>query len=65
MLNAANEIAVEAFLDRRLGFAEIPGVIEQTLAEHAGMPAATLEELLETDARARDHAARILTGVAS
>ncbi len=51
--NAANEIAVGAFLDRRIGFGEIAGVVEQTLSESAAEPVVSVEHLLEADARAR------------
>lgn len=56
ILNAANEIAVQAFLDRRIGFLDIARVIEETLAAHhnAGRErAGNLEEVLAIDAGAR------------
>ena len=43
VLNAANEVAVHAFLEHRLPFDKIPLVIEQTLASHTNQPAPTLE----------------------
>ena len=61
VLNVANEIAVAAFLDRRLPFLRIAEVIEATLDRHAGDPAQSLEELLEADAVARETAAREVT----
>jgi len=57
-LNAANEVAVQAFLDRRLPFLGIAQVIEATLEHHAGDPAESLEDLLQADALARETAAR-------
>jgi 1-deoxy-D-xylulose-5-phosphate reductoisomerase len=58
-LNAANEIAVEAFLDGRIGFLDIPAVNEETInaAERANAAETTLDGVLAADARAREHAA--------
>lgn len=52
-LNAANEELVAGFLAGRLAFTEIPRHIESIMNRHAGGPARTLEDLLETDAWAR------------
>jgi 1-deoxy-D-xylulose-5-phosphate reductoisomerase len=54
VLNAANEIAVHAFLDDRLRFLEIPDVIEQTLDELGSEPVRSFESLYEADRRARE-----------
>jgi len=53
ILNAANEIAVHAFLEGRLRFVEIPTVIEQTLSELPGEPVRAFESLYEADRQAR------------
>jgi len=53
MLNAANEVAVAAFLGGALNFPGIPGVIEDVLAALAVTPAVTLEQVLAADAAAR------------
>jgi len=53
VLNAANEIAVHAFLEGRLRFVEIPTVIEQTLSELPGEPVRAFESLYEADRQAR------------
>ena len=53
VLNAANEIAVHAFLEGRLRFVEIPMVIEQTLSELPGEPVRAFESLYEADRQAR------------
>jgi 1-deoxy-D-xylulose-5-phosphate reductoisomerase len=53
VLNAANEVAVEAFLAGRLGFTGIAGVIAETLAAVRPSPADDLEQIMEADARAR------------
>lgn len=60
VLNAANEIAVAAFLERRIPFPEIASVVGRALAAHGGDPAGTLEEVLAADGRARATAARVL-----
>ncbi len=53
VLNAANEIAVSAFLQRRLAFLGIPWLIEQTMHRLPSLPSATLSDRLEADAEAR------------
>ncbi len=53
ILNAANEVAVHAFLAGRLRFVEIPSVIEQTLSELPGEPVRAFESLYEADREAR------------
>ncbi len=60
VLNAANEIAVHAFLEGRLGFLAIPRVIERTLAELPGEPVRAFESLYEADRQARTVAARAI-----
>jgi len=51
--NAANEVAVAAFLDGRIGFLEIAETVERTLDTVSGDPAADLDELTAADAEAR------------
>jgi 1-deoxy-D-xylulose-5-phosphate reductoisomerase len=51
--NAANEVAVAAFLARRLPFLGIAPTVEETLAAVDGSPARDLAELVEADAAAR------------
>lgn len=51
--NAANEVAVAAFLDGRLPFLGIADAVEETLAGVAGAEARDLDDLLEADAEAR------------
>jgi 1-deoxy-D-xylulose-5-phosphate reductoisomerase len=53
VLNAANEIAVAAFLERRLGFPEITQSIERALAAEPSRELGSIEECVEVDARAR------------
>jgi 1-deoxy-D-xylulose-5-phosphate reductoisomerase len=53
LLNAANEIAVQAFLDRRLNFVGISTVIDRVLQRLNTSPVTTLGDVLEADAAAR------------
>jgi 1-deoxy-D-xylulose-5-phosphate reductoisomerase len=53
VLNAANEIAVDAFLNQRLGFTDIANVVEQTLNTFDFFEPDTLAAVQESDARAR------------
>jgi 1-deoxy-D-xylulose-5-phosphate reductoisomerase len=52
--NAANEVAVAAFLEGRIGFLDIAALVEDALAHVDGAPAADLDELREADRRARE-----------
>ena len=56
--NAANEVAVAAFLEGRLAFADIAAVVEETLARVDGAPARDLDDLVAADDEARRLAAR-------
>jgi len=51
--NAANEVAVAAFLDRRIGFLEISPLVEDALAHVDGATVSDLSELVQADAAAR------------
>ena len=62
VLNAANEVAVGAFLDGRLAYLGIPDVIERVLDAHEPI-APSLEGVLEVDAWARGRASAIATGL--
>lgn len=53
LLNAANEVAVQAFLDCQIGFRDIDRVIERTLEQVEHGPAPSIEAVLAQDARAR------------
>ena len=59
VLNAANEVAVEAFLEGELVFPGIPEVVERTLGAIDTRPVGTLEELVAVDAEARRTAAAL------
>jgi 1-deoxy-D-xylulose-5-phosphate reductoisomerase len=58
ILSAANEIAVEAFLQRRIGFLDIAATVELVLAEMGHQPAGTIEAVFDLDTRARQAASR-------
>jgi len=53
VLNAANEIAVAAFLDKGLPYLQIPVVVEHVLNQIASSPASSIEHILSVDAQAR------------
>ncbi len=53
VLNAANEIAVAAFLDRKIGFADISAIVDKTMQAHDAYDPSSLEEYLEADRWAR------------
>ena len=55
VLNAANEVAVGAFLEDRIGFLDIADHVERTMAKWQNHPNPTLEELIEIDAEIRNH----------
>lgn len=62
ILNAANEVAVQAFLDRRIGFTDIPRVIEHTLSKLPANRETQLGIVLADDVRARELAGRFISG---
>ncbi len=55
-LNAANEIAVELFLNEKIDFGSIARIIEKTMQSHTFIQRPTLDDLLQTDAWCRRHA---------
>jgi len=61
ILNAANEVAVSAFLQGRIGFLSIPALVESTLAALPSGPAESLEALLAADVEARRFATDAIT----
>lgn len=64
ILNAANEIAVKAFLEERLRFIDIPTVVERTINVCQESSAESLEALIEADSSARHYAMTIVNNVA-
>jgi 1-deoxy-D-xylulose-5-phosphate reductoisomerase len=64
VLNAANEIAVHAFLEGGLRFLAIPSVIEQTLSQLGSEPVRAFESLYEADREARRVAGEAVAALA-
>jgi 1-deoxy-D-xylulose-5-phosphate reductoisomerase len=60
ILNAANEIAVYAFLRNRIGFMDMTDIIEKTMQQVSFVPQPTLEEYFESDGEARHYAADMI-----
>ncbi len=64
VLNAANEIAVDAFLKETIGFNDIPSIIERVMQKHKKSPCNSIEEVLEVDRWARDEAEGLVRRIA-
>jgi 1-deoxy-D-xylulose-5-phosphate reductoisomerase len=64
-LNAANEVAVAAFLERRIGYLAIPAIIEQVMQGATLSPADSLEAVLTADQEARLAAEALLSTYAA
>jgi 1-deoxy-D-xylulose-5-phosphate reductoisomerase len=62
VMNAANEIAVAAFLDRQIRFPRIWQIVEQVMDRHRGVAHPDLDEILQADQWARAEAAKTLKG---
>ena len=62
VLNAANEVAVAAFLEHRIGFREIHRVIADTMQGHASRRPKEVDEILEIDRWAREKASALING---
>ena len=65
VLNAANEIAVAAFLDRRIGFSDIAALVEQALERTDAPAPRSVAEVIDIDARARHTARQLMTALAA
>ena len=63
VMNAANEEAVRAFLEGRIGFTQICEVVSRTLEALSGRPGRTLEEILGADEEARRHSKACLSSI--
>ena len=62
IMNAANEVVVEAFLQEKIRFLDMPGIIEQTMSRVTFLSDPSLEDFAETDLEARVFARRLVTG---
>lgn len=60
LLNAANEVAVQAFLDERIRWTAIPEILETVLGDHDGTEADSLEAVMEIDGKARAAAEHVV-----
>jgi 1-deoxy-D-xylulose-5-phosphate reductoisomerase len=60
VLNAANEVAVNAYLEEQIGFLRIPEVLAETMARHNRQEATDLETVLAADIWARDETQRLI-----
>jgi 1-deoxy-D-xylulose-5-phosphate reductoisomerase len=65
VLNAANEVAVAAFLNKRVGFREIHRIIDKTMDAHSVMRARNLEDVVEVDRWAREKAGQLVERMAA
>jgi len=61
ILNAANEVAVQAFLDGRIGFGKIAPLIQEVMSAIPNRQADDITALLEQDRQARDHAEALIS----
>jgi 1-deoxy-D-xylulose-5-phosphate reductoisomerase len=61
VLNAANEVAVEAFLEGKIGFREIHRVIDKTMQRHVATRPRDIGEILSVDRWARENASSLVT----
>jgi 1-deoxy-D-xylulose-5-phosphate reductoisomerase len=64
VLNAANEVAVEAFLKGRIGFDHIPNVVAATMDGHKAIPLREVEDVLEANQWAKEKALEYIREVA-
>jgi 1-deoxy-D-xylulose-5-phosphate reductoisomerase len=60
ILNAANEMAVSAFLQHRISFEKIPAVIERSLSMHKTCPRPDLQDIIEADRQVREFVGTLL-----
>jgi 1-deoxy-D-xylulose-5-phosphate reductoisomerase len=62
VLNASNEVAVEAFLDKRISFTNIPELIKNTIEKHSSVKNPTLSDILEADKWGRKTVEELIKG---
>ncbi len=58
VMNAANELAVAMFLEGRIGFTDIPVLVEKVMANHTCKPSPNMQQILQSDSWAREEAKR-------
>ena len=62
VLNAANEIAVQAFLEGKILFTDITQVVRKTMKQHRTRELSTLDDVLSIDRRAREKSTSLIKG---
>jgi 1-deoxy-D-xylulose-5-phosphate reductoisomerase len=60
VLNAANEVAVDAFINGRLGFMDMPDVVEEVIADHESVEPQTIDDIVQADRDGREKAEKIV-----
>lgn len=60
VLNATNEVAVDAFLNGKIGFLDIPRLIEKAVSSHRNGPASHVDDVLKADLWAREKAKELI-----
>jgi len=65
VLNAANEVAVQKFLNQAISFDKIPEIIRATIDQHVNISNPSLSDILETDRWAREQAEKKITEMAN
>ena len=60
VLNAANEVAVEGFLENRIPFSHIPIVLEEVMSKHSVKQNPSLQDIIEADAWGRQEGSNFL-----
>jgi 1-deoxy-D-xylulose-5-phosphate reductoisomerase len=63
VLNAANEVIVEAFLNHKLRFKDIPDHLQRVLDKHKAVAKPTLDDILEADQWARKESLSVLAAI--
>jgi 1-deoxy-D-xylulose-5-phosphate reductoisomerase len=61
VLNGANEIAVQAFLDEQIPYKDIPEIIRMAMQNHDARPMTCIEDVLEADRWAREETRKLIT----
>ena len=62
VMNAANEVAVEAFLERKIGYLDLPRIVEAVCAEHHVLEHPDLGSILDADSWARRRTGELIAG---
>jgi 1-deoxy-D-xylulose-5-phosphate reductoisomerase len=65
VLNAANEIAVAAFLSESIGFMDISDIVDATMSAHTAVESDSVESIVAVDSWARDYASELVSKLAS